>query len=331
MEPGLPPSAQTRLGTSGRASGFGEGLRVAFLGTPAVAVPVLEALARTARVQAVFCNPDRPAGRGRVLTPPPVKGAAEALGLPVHQPLKWREPATRELWESLGIDLALVVAYGHILPSWMLDSLSLGAWNLHFSLLPRWRGASPVNFAILEGDAETGVSLMRLSPGLDEGPVLAQSRRPILDSDDTEGLLARLAEDAAALLSANLPSLLSGTAQPVPQSGPSTYAPKLDKGMARLDPSRPACELHRQVRALQPWPAAELTVEGQVLKVLGVGALGPTTDPPGTLSWDKGGAFLAGGDGQALGLTQLQRAGKPVQPALQALQPWGPHGSKVCS
>lgn len=305
--------------------------RVAFLGTPAVAVPVLEALARAVKVEAVFCNPDRPAGRGRVLTPPPVKVAAEALGLPVHQPLKWREPATRELWESLNLDLAIVVAYGHILPTWMLDSLSLGAWNLHFSLLPRWRGASPVNFALLEGDAETGVSLMKVSPGLDEGAVVAQSRRPILDSDDTEGLLARLAHDAAALLTEHLPALLAGTVAPVDQAGPTTYAPKLDKGMARLDPNRPAVALHRQVRALQPWPAAEITLEGQVLKVLGVGPLKATLDAPGTLRWDKAGAFLACGDGQALELTALQRAGKPVQPALQALQPWGAQGSKVCS
>ncbi|HJW34621.1 MAG TPA: methionyl-tRNA formyltransferase [Holophagaceae bacterium] len=304
---------------------------VAFLGTPAVAVPVLEALARAVKVEAVFCNPDRPAGRGRVLTPPPVKVAAEALGLPVHQPLKWREPATRELWESLNLDLAIVVAYGHILPTWMLDSLSLGAWNLHFSLLPRWRGASPVNFALLEGDAETGVSLMKVSPGLDEGAVVAQSRRPILESDDTEGLLARLAHDAAALLTAHLPALLAGTAAPVDQAGPTTYAPKLDKGMARLDPNRPAVALHRQVRALQPWPAAEITLAGQVLKVLGVGPLKATPDAPGTLRWDKAGAFLACGDGQALELTALQRAGKPVQPALQALQPWGGSGSMVCS
>ncbi|MBI3133011.1 MAG: methionyl-tRNA formyltransferase [Acidobacteria bacterium] len=305
--------------------------RVAFLGTPAVAVPALEALARAVQVEAVFCNPDRPAGRGRVLTAPPVKVAAEALGLPVHQPLKWKEPATRERWDSLHLDLAIVVAYGHILPTWMLVSLPLGAWNLHFSLLPRWRGASPVNFALLEGDAETGVSLMRVSPGLDEGPVVAQSRRPILDTDDTEGLLVRLAHDAAALLAEHLPGLLAGTVAPVAQTGPTTYAPKLDKGMARMDPSRPAVVLHRQVRALQPWPAAEISLEGQVLKVLNVGPLQATADAPGTLRWDKSGAYLACGDGQALELTALQRAGKPVQPALQALQPWGAHGSKVCS
>ena len=313
------------MGSGLRAPGSGAP-RVAFLGTPEVAVPALRALAAGADVAAVFCNPDRPAGRGRVLTPPPVKAAALELGLPVHQPERWKLPETRALWESLHIDLAVVVAYGHILPAWMLDSLRLGAWNLHFSLLPKWRGASPVNFAILEGDAETGVSLMGLAQGLDEGPVLAQVRRPITLADDAESLLAALSGEAAGLLAAHLPALLGGTARPEPQTGPHTYAPKLAKEMARLDCAEPAMALHRRVRALQPWPAAELPLQGQVLKVLGVGALRPSGDAPGTLRWDRAGAWLTAGDGQALELTRLQRPGKPVQPALQALQPWGPSG-----
>lgn len=304
-------------------------VRVAFLGTPEVAVPALRALAAAAPVEAVFCNPDRPAGRGRLLTAPPVKAAALELGLAVHQPERWKLPETRALWESLRIDLAVVVAYGHILPSWMLDSLRLGAWNLHFSLLPRWRGASPVNFAILEGDAETGVSLMGLAPGLDEGPVLAQVRRPITLQDDAPSLLAALAEDAAGLLAAHLPALLAGTAAPTAQEGPTTYAPKLAREMARLDGTRPALALHRQVRALQPWPAAELTLGDQTLKVLGVGGLKASGDAPGTLRWGKAGAWLTAGDGQALELTKLQRPGKPVQPALQALQPFGAEGLRV--
>ena len=154
-------------------------VRIAFLGTPAVAVPVLARLAASHCVQAVFCNPDRPQGRGRRLEAPPVKQEALAKGIAVHQVESWKLPETRELWDALKIDLAIVVAYGHILPRWMLDSCPLGVWNLHFSLLPRWRGASPVNHAILEGDAETGVTLMRITPGLDAGPILAVSRCPI--------------------------------------------------------------------------------------------------------------------------------------------------------
>jgi methionyl-tRNA formyltransferase len=302
--------------------------RVAFLGTPEVAVPTLRALAGAARVEAVFTNPDRPKGRGQTLLPPPVKAAALGLGLPVHQPASWKVPETRALWESLGIDLAVVVAYGHILPAWMLDSCRLGAWNLHFSLLPRWRGAAPVNHAILAGDAETGVSLMRLEPGLDAGPVLAQVRRPITDSDDAEGLLAVLAGDAAALLAEHLPALLDGSARPVAQeTALMTLAPKLSKEMARLDCAEAAAALHRRVRALQPWPGTDLQLEGQALKVCGVGTVRATPDPGGTLRWSRAGAWLAAGDGQALELTHLQRAGKPVQPALQALQPWGPEGT----
>lgn len=305
--------------------------RIAFLGTPEVAVPPLRALAGAHPVSAVFANPDRPAGRGRALTPPPVKVAGESLGLAVHQPPSWKSPETRALWESLGIDLAVVVAYGHILPAWMLDSCSLGVWNLHFSLLPRWRGAAPVNHAILAGDGETGVSLMRITPGLDAGPVLAQSARPILDTDTTEGLLDALAIDAAALLAQHLPALLSGTARPVVQDeGAVTLAPKLAKEMARLDPSRPAADLHRQVRGLHPWPGTELSTPEGVLKVLQVGAIRPHPGPPGTMTWGKAGAWLACSGGKALELLVLQRPGKPGQPALQALQPWGTDGVWAC-
>lgn len=302
--------------------------RVAFLGTPATAVPALKALAEVLPVEAVFCNADKPTGRGRKLELPPVKVAAQALGLAVHQPLKWRSDETRALWESLEIDLAVVVAYGHILPNWMLDSCRLGAWNLHFSLLPRWRGAAPVNHAILTGDPETGVALMQITPGLDEGPVLGLLRRPIRDTDTTDGLLAALAEASGSLLKDHLPAILEGRARPEPQSlEGATYASKLDKAMARMDCTRPAVELHRQVRGLAPWPGTELAAEGTVLKVVAVGGLLPSTEAPGTLQWDKTGARLTAGDGRALELILLQRPGKPIQPALQALQPWGGSGS----
>jgi len=302
-------------------------VRAAFLGTPAAAVPALRALA-PAGVAAVFCNPDRPQGRGRHLEPPPVKLAALELGLPVHQPERWKAPETRSLWESLDIELAVVVAYGHLLPGWMLDSCRLGVWNLHFSLLPRWRGAAPVNRAILEGDEQTGVSLMRLTPGLDEGPVLAASGRPITLRDTAESLLPELARDAAGLLLSQLPALAAGTGRPAAQDDAlATLAPKLTKAMALLDPGRPAAQLHRQVRALQPWPGAELTVHDTLVKVCAVGGLRADPGRPGSLAWNRQGAWLTAGDGLALELTLLQRPGKPVQPAPQALQPWGAAGT----
>jgi len=303
-------------------------VRIAFLGTPAAAVPALRALAGAREVAAVYANPDQPQGRGRLLTAPPVKQAALALGLPVFQPLAWKAPETRAAWEALGIELAVVAAYGHLLPRWMLDGCRLGVWNLHYSLLPRWRGASPVNHALRAGDEVTGVSLMRLTPGLDEGPVLAACRRPITMGDDAPGLLQALALDAADLLLAHLPALAGGEAAPVPQDDAlATFAPKLDKAMARLDCQAPALALHRQVRALQPWPGTELTFRDTLLKVCGVGALRADGQAPGILWWDREGAWVTAGDGMALELTLLQRPGKPVQPASQALQPWGAKGS----
>jgi methionyl-tRNA formyltransferase len=302
--------------------------RIAFLGTPRAAVPALRALAEEG-ITAVFCNPDRPAGRGRHLEAPPVKVAAQELGLALHQPQSWKVPDTRELWEGLKIDLAVVVAYGHILPRWMLESCPNGVWNLHFSLLPRWRGAAPVNHALLAGDEETGVSLMQLTEGLDEGPVLSQSHRAINHEDTAEALLSHLAVDAADLLMDQLPLMLSGSARPLEQKHEqATYASKLRKDMGRLDWRRPAADLHRQVRALWPWPGTELQMEGQALKVCGVGALRVCYRDPGQLLWDKEGAWLITPDG-ALELTHLQRPGKPVQPALQALQPWGATGSRI--
>jgi methionyl-tRNA formyltransferase len=304
-------------------------VRIAFLGTPSVAVPTLRALAAETAVEAVFCNPDKPQGRGRHLEAPPVKTCADELGLTVHQPASWKAPETKALWESLRVDLAVVVAYGHILPGWMLDGCPLGVWNLHFSLLPRWRGAAPVNHAILAGDAETGVSLMAITRGLDAGPVAAVCRRPIRTEDTAEGLLGQLAEDAAGLLRQHLSQLRTGTLGTERQDdAQATLAPKLDRAMSRLDFSHPAEALHRQVRALQPWPGVEFTLEGTPVKVCGVGGLKPSGLAPGMLAWDKQGAWLAGGDGQSLALTHLQRPGKPIQPALQALQPWGASGTR---
>jgi methionyl-tRNA formyltransferase len=292
-------------------------------------VPVLRALAAEAAVEAVFCNPDKPQGRGRHLESPPVKKCADELGLAVQQPLSWKTPETRALWESLQIDLAIVVAYGHILPGWMLDSCPKGAWNLHFSILPRWRGAAPVNHAILAGDEATGVSLMGVTRGLDAGPVVAMSRRPIHLEDTAEGLLAQLAEDAAQLLREHLPKLQAGIVVTEAQdNAQATLAPKLSREMAKLDFTRPAASLHRQVRALQPWPGVEFPLESTTVKVCGVDGLKPSDRKPGNLRWDKSGVWLTAGDGQSLELTFLQRPGKPIQPGLQALQPWGASGDR---
>jgi methionyl-tRNA formyltransferase len=248
----------------------------------------------------------------------------------VHQPEKWKDPDTRNLWESLEIDMALVVAYGHILPAWMLDGCRLGAWNLHFSLLPRWRGAAPVNHAIMAGDGEAGVSLMKLTPGLDEGPVLSQCRRPIGAGTTAGALLAELALDAAELLKDNLEAIFGGSPALIPQDERlTTLAPKLKKEMAGLDLSKGAPELHRQIRGLQPWPGAEFLLDGTTIKILDVGTISDSDAEPGTLQWDRAGARLTVGGGSAIELVSLQRPGKPVQPAARVLQPWGAKGGRV--
>lgn len=184
-----------------------------------------------------------------------------------------------------------------------------------------------MNHALWSGDAETGVSLMRITPGLDAGPVLAQSRRPIGSTDTSESLLAELAMDASDLLARHLGELLEGSTTPILQDETQvTLAPKLAKEMAVLDPAQPAAALHRQIRALHPWPGSELRVRDEILKIIEVGAVQPSPAPSQALVWNKSGAWLRAGDGQAVELLRLQRAGKPVQPALQALQPWGNQG-----
>lgn len=298
--------------------------RIAFLGTSIAAVPSLRSLAKSRKITAVFCNPDRPKGRGRHIEAPPVKTAAQELCLPLYQPERWRTHDTQNLWESLNIDLAIVISYGYLLPNWVLDSCKLGVWNLHFSILPRWRGASPINHAILLGDQITGVSLMRLTPGLDEGPILAQRSREITMDDNASSLLAYLAIDAGELLLDNLSTLEAGTGVLTAQdSTKATLAPKLNKAMAKLDVNRSAIELHRQVRALQPWPGTELTIYNSILKVCSVGRTRPDLSEPGTLSWNQQSAWLTAGDNNALELTMVQRPGKPVQSAPRTLQFWG--------
>lgn len=246
--------------------------RIAFAGTPEFAARSLEALVRYgAEVPLVLTQPDRRAGRGRRLTPPPVKTVARAHDLPVAQPEQLANPRIIEEWglADRPPDLLIVVAYGLLLPDWMLAWPRRGCVNVHASLLPRWRGAAPIQHAILAGDSQTGVSLMQMEAGLDTGPVYA-SRAIEIGAVETAGdLHDRLAVLGAELLSECLPELLAGRLAPVPQNdAESTYAPKITKADARLDWQRPAEELARRVRAYHPWPVAFTeTRDGRVLRV----------------------------------------------------------------
>jgi methionyl-tRNA formyltransferase len=298
-------------------------LRIVFAGTPAFAVPCLDAtLASGHRVVAVYTQPDRPAGRGRQLAASPVKQRARAAGIEVRQPQTLKDAAAQAALAALQPDLIVVVAYGLILPQAVLAIPRFGGWNVHASLLPRWRGAAPIQRAILAGDADTGVCLMQMAAGLDTGPVLLSQTTPIL-ADDTGGALHdRLATLGARVLADGLTLMRAGLKPvAVPQRADGvTYAHKLDKAEARLDVARPAVELERCVRAFQPWPIAELTLAGERLRVHGARALAVATDAaPGTLvAATRDGLDVATGAG-VLRLTAVQRAGGRVLTAADYL------------
>jgi methionyl-tRNA formyltransferase len=288
-------------------------LRLVFAGTPEFAVPCLEACrASGVEVAAVYTQPDRPAGRGRKLTPGPVKQAALAAGLAVEQPESLKSAEVQQALAAYRPDLLVVVAYGLILPRKVLAIPRLGCWNVHASLLPRWRGAAPIQRAILAGDSESGVDLMQMEAGLDTGPVLLQRRTPIAREDTGGSLHDRLSQLGAEVLAEGLRRTLAGeilTATPQPAEGV-TYAHKLDKAEARLDFGQSAIELERQVRAFDPWPVAEGEIAGEPLRIWAAQAieLDHHATPGSVLAAGRDGIDLACGHG-VLRVTALQRAG----------------------
>jgi methionyl-tRNA formyltransferase len=290
--------------------------RIAFAGTPQFALPALRALLDSShRVVGVLTQPDRPAGRGRELRASPVKLLALDAGVPLSQPATLKTAESRVDLAAWSPDLMVVVAYGLILPPPVLALPPRGCVNIHGSLLPRWRGAAPIQRAILAGDTETGVTIMQLDEGLDTGPTLLERRRPIGTHDNAGDLHDALAELGAAALIEALDGLASGSlaarAQP---AGGANYAPKIDKSEARLDWGTSALELDRRVRAFNPWPVAETRFAGESIRVLrasvadGTGAGGEAA--PGTLlGISEDGLRVACGEG-VLAVRELQRAGK---------------------
>ena len=288
-------------------------MRVVFAGTPEFSVPCLEACrASGAEVVAVYTQPDRPAGRGRKLTPGPVKQAALAAKLPVEQPETLKTAEARATLEAYRPDLLVVVAYGLILSRKVLAIPRLGCWNVHASLLPRWRGAAPIQRAILAGDSESGVDLMQMEAGLDTGPVLLERRTPITREDTGGSLHDRLSLLGADVLAEGLRRTLAGeTLRATPQSEQGVmYARKLEKAEARLDFSRPALALERQVRAFDPWPVAEADVAGENLRIWVARAIDqPHSAVPGSvIGAQRDGIDIACGEG-VLRVAALQRAG----------------------
>ena len=293
-------------------------MRLAFLGTPDFAVKSLaELVASGHEVAAVYAQPPRPRGRGQEVRPSPVQAFADSLGLPVHTPASMRDPAEIEAFEALDLEAAIVVAYGQILPARVLEAPRLGAFNLHASLLPRWRGAAPIQRAIMAGDPATGVEVMRMTEGLDEGPILLSETVPIRAGDTSATLAERLATIGATLLPRALGALERGAARETPQAAEGvTYARKISPAEARLDWSRPAAEVDRHIRGLSPFPGAWFVAPSQsedrapvrVKALLSRPEAG--SGPPGE-ALDEG-LLIACGDG-AVRLLQVQREGKGAQ------------------
>jgi methionyl-tRNA formyltransferase len=243
--------------------------RIVFMGSPDFAVPALEQLTVHYRLAGVVTQPDRPAGRGGMLKPPAVKAAALRLGIPVIQPEKLRNPEAMTQLQAWAPDLIVVAAFGQILRPEVLDLPKYGCINIHGSLLPRGRGAAPIQAAILAGDTETGITIMKMDPGVDTGPMLNQRAIPISPQDTAGTLFEKLAPLGAELLLETLPGYLSGELQPQPQPEEGvTYAPMLKKEDGRLDFSQPAAALERRVRAFNPWPGTWFEWNGAPLKVL---------------------------------------------------------------
>jgi methionyl-tRNA formyltransferase len=295
--------------------------RIIFMGSPDFAVPTLEVLAVNYQVVGVVTQPDRPAGRGRKLTPPPVKILAEQLEIPVIQPHRLSEPesfTSLERWEP---DLIVVAAFGQILKPDVLDMPEFGCINVHASLLPRWRGAAPIQAAILHGDEKTGITIMKMDEGLDTGPILSQ-RELLLTGEETAGSLSpELAQLGAELLADTLPEYLDGELIPTPQQGESSYARMLKKSDGELDFNRSGIELEAKIRAYQPWPGTYMTWDGQRLKIHAAHAAESETAAgvPGDRAIIDGFPAVITSEG-LLVLDQLQPAGKKSMPGTVFLQ-----------
>ena len=288
-------------------------MRILFMGTPDFAVPSLEALVAAGHtVCGVFTQPDKPKNRGMKLQPPPVKVCAQSHGIPVYQPVKLRDGSALTLIRELAPELIVVAAYGRILPDDILAAPPKGCINVHSSLLPNYRGAAPINWAVLNGDGETGVTIMHMAHDLDAGDIILQRATPIGPDETAPELYARLAELGGGLLTEAVELLAAGTAPRTPQDHEkATLAPMLSRELSPMDFTRPAGQLHDQVRGLQPWPAAVTELGGKRCKVFSTAVLeGRAGAAPGTvLAAGKEGIDLACGGDTALRITELQPDG----------------------
>jgi methionyl-tRNA formyltransferase len=298
-------------------------MRIVFFGSPEFALPSLAAVANAYEVVAVVTQPDRPAGRGKQLAPPPVKTLAERLGLPVLQPPTLKAPGVIEGLAALAPDVFVVVAYGRILPPAALALPRLGPWNVHGSILPKYRGAAPIQWSIIRGETETGVCLMQMEAGLDTGPVAACNRTPIRADDTAATLSDRLSGMGALLLIENLPLLAEGGLRLTPQDHSlATLAPMLKKEDGRLDFTAPAEVVSARARGVDPWPGPTAMLDGEPIKLFAPrvreGAGEPGAEPGVVLGSSPDGLIIACGRG-AVAFGELQLPGRKRLPAAAVL------------
>ena len=292
-------------------------LRIVFMGTPDFAVPSLsEIISAGYDVARVYTQPPRRAGRGKSVTKSPVHQFAEIMGIPVETPESFRKSSVIDGLEAIGADVACVVAYGQILPARALSAPKLGCLNLHASLLPRWRGAAPIQRAIMAGDSETGVQIQQMERGLDTGDIVMSATQPIRPDDTAQSLHDRLSQQGAQLWSPVLAALSRGGLTATPQVGDATYAAKIEKAEARIDWSRPAAELDYHIRGLAPFPGAWCELGGKRVKVH-MAKVEDASGAAGTMLDDQ--LLIACGDG-ALRLTHVQPAGKGKMSAEEFLR-----------
>ncbi len=293
-------------------------MRVVFMGSPDFAVPSLEALLQRHDVALVVTQPDKPAGRGGKLTPPPVKVVAERAGVPVIQPASARKPEVAEQLRATGAELGVVVAYGKILPRAVLEAFPRGCINVHGSILPAYRGAAPIQRAVMSGDPETGVAIMQLDEGMDTGPVLLERRVPITDDDTAGSVFARLAPLGAEALIEAIACL--DLLVPLPQDGTrATHAPMLTKADGAIDFARPAAAVAAWIRGVDPWPGATVTLRGQPLKIFGAKATEGQGAPGTVLAIDARGVVVACAEG-AVAIAEWQAPGRKRLSAAQFAQ-----------
>ena len=296
-------------------------MKIIFAGTPDFAATHLQALISQHEVVAVYTQPDRPAGRGKKLNASPVKLLAEQNNLPIYQPQSLKDPEQQTILANLQADIMVVVAYGLILPQVVLDAPRLGCINVHGSILPRWRGAAPIQRAVEAGDKETGVTIMQMDAGLDTGAMLTITRCPIEPNETSGSLYDKLAALGAPALLSTLDKLKAGTAVAVAQdNGQSTYAKKIDKAEALIDWSQPAIIIDQRIRAFSPFPAAYTEIEGLRVKIW---AAQTSTQQLGTsgeiVAADDNGLLVGCGQGSLL-LTEIQLAGKSRMPVSEILR-----------